>query len=173
MADEFKLDTTFTGANRNLRPAGVIFAAAGILIILLTVTTNFAEWMLPMDETYLLALVPRAADGTEALSLQMLSQEASDTALTVNGTVMNRTEFAISDLQAEIQIQDRFGFTVNTVNIPLEPREVPSQETATFLSTIMLQEPLSGYSLKFKLADGPYIAHKDDRAASFSITPSP
>jgi hypothetical protein len=125
-----------------------------------------------MDERYLLALVPMAPDGSEPLSLRTLDHQIMENTLAVSGSVANRTDFVIARLEAQIEVQDRFGFTVATVSIPLEPPELPPQGTATFQNTVTVNDPLSGYALKFKLKDGPFVPHKDERAATYGVVPS-
>src|SRR5262245_8299016 len=169
---EFKLDTRFSDApSPYLRPAATVVAVLGIIGILLTMTTNVASRVLPMEDRYLQALVPQAPDGGLPLSLQVLRhQEPADKALTLEGSVVNRSSYSITDLEAVIQIQDRFGFTKQTVTVPVEPREIPTQGTGTFQTSIPLAEPpLSSYSVKFQILDGPFVPHKDDRTAAVDV----
>ena len=162
---EFKLDTRFSDRPPTyLRPAATIFAVIGITVIILTMTTGLASRLLPMEDKYLAALIPQAPDGAEPLSLQTLEHEITDNILTVKATVFNRTEFTISGLQAVVDIHDKFGFTTQSVAVPLEPKDLPSRGMAAFQTTITLTtNPLAGYAIRFQLADGPFVPHKDER----------
>ena len=165
---EFKLDTRFSDRPKTwVRPVAVIVAVACIGGIVLTMVTGVSSRMLPMEEQYLLALIPPAPDSAEPLSLRMLDHQLMDDMFTVSGAVLNRTDYSITGLQTVVQIQDRFGFTKQTVTIPIRPEIVPPQGTGTFQTTLMLSEKLSGYSIKFQLVDGPFVPHKDERAIKF------
>jgi hypothetical protein len=162
---EFKLDTRFSDRPKTwIRPAAVLAAVLGVAGIILTMTTNVASRILPMEDRYLLALIPQAPDGAEPLSLRTLEHDLTDDKLTVSGTVQNRTDYSIAGLQVVIQIQDRFGFTKQTVSFPVQPEMIPTQGTGTFQANVPLSEKLSSYSIKFQLADGPFVPHRDERA---------
>src|SRR5881409_252022 len=119
---EFKLDTRFSDRPSTfVRPAAIIFAVIGITVIILSMTTGLASRLLPMEDKYLVALIPQAPDGAQPLSLRTLEHQATDTEVTVSGTVFNRTEFTVAGLQAVIDIHDKFGFTTQSVAVPLEP----------------------------------------------------
>jgi hypothetical protein len=64
---------------------------------------------------------------------------------------------------------DQYGLPLMPVEVPVEPAEVPAQTTATFETMVTLEERPAGYSIKFKLADGPFVPHRDERAATISI----
>jgi hypothetical protein len=136
-------------------------------------TTSFASRVLPMEDQYFVALIPQAPDGAEPLALRSIDHMETDTMLTVSGTVFNRTTFTITGLQAVIDIHDKFGFTTQSANVPLEPKDVPAQAAATFQSTITLQNPLDGFAVRFQLMDGPFVPHKDERAPAAPPTAPP
>jgi hypothetical protein len=117
-----------------------------------------------MDAQYLDVLVPTVADGSPPLSLQTLTQKADDKTLTVEGTVMNRTDSTITGLLAVVQVKDKFTLPGPSLEVAVEPAELASKATGKFQATITLGENgLSGYDLQFKLPDdGPFVPHKDD-----------
>jgi hypothetical protein len=162
---EFKLETRFSDSSApQLRLGALITAIVGIVVIILTMTTEIASHLLPMDDRYLVALIPQAPDGGEPLALISLKQDATDTLLTIEGTIKNRTDFSIANVEVVIEVQDRFGLTAQTVIIPVKPADLPTQEPGTFQASIATKEKLSGFKLKFQLANGPYVPHKDERA---------
>ena len=172
--EDFKLDTTFTDSSRNwIKPTAVVSAIVLVLGIILTMTTDVASRILPMDESYLTALVPRAPDGAEPLSLKALEQEIVDKTLTVRGSVENRTDYSVSGIAAVIQPLDMYGIPLMTVEIFVEPPDVPAHSSAMFQTTVTLNERPAGYSIKFRLMDGPFGPHKDERAPAGVPAPAP
>ncbi len=168
--DDFRVDLTFSGRDKNYaRPVGIGVAVVLILFMAVTMTTNVAAFLLPMDDQYLQILVPVAADGTEALSLTSLSQQIQDKTMSVTGTVANRTDYPISGVVAVVEMQDTTGRFPQTIEAPVDPAELPSKGAGTFMAMATLQEKPAGYLVKFRLADGPFVPHKDDRAPVLSI----
>src|SRR2546422_6675350 len=101
MADDFKIDLTYSGQDKDyLRPIAIGIAIAGIIFIIATMTTSVAAKLLPMNDEYMQVLVPVAADGAEPLSLKLLEQEVNDKTMTVHGTVENRTDYTVSSMVA-------------------------------------------------------------------------
>ena len=171
--DEFKFDLLASGPQKDrTRPAGIIFAAIAIVFIIATMTTGVATSILPMRDDYLNALIPVAPDGLEPLSLQKLGHEVIEKTTTVSGIVGNRSEYQLKDIRAVVEIQDMFGFPT-VVEAPLDPPELSVQGTATFTASTVLEQGLGGYVLKFKVADGPFVPHKDDRGAASAPTAAP
>ena len=171
---DFHLDLTFTDRpNKLVLPIAIAVAAAGILLIAVTMFTNFAERILPMSDSYLQVPVPRAADGKEALSLVQLDYPTTENTLSVSGSVVNRTDFPITGLLAVVTAQD-INNAVQTVEVPLTPAEIISQGTGSFQTTITLGAKPGGYSLRFRLADDcPFVPHRDDRSLTAPVISSP
>jgi hypothetical protein len=169
--DDFRIDTTFSGRNKNYAwPAAIVTAAVGLVLMILTMTTNFAAYLLPMDDEYLQVLVPQMADGSEPLALQMLEHEVTEKTMIVRGTVLNRTDFPVSKIVVVVDMQDTTGRFPQTVSVPVEPVELPSQGVGSFMAMATLQEKPAGYIVKFQIADGPFVPHRDERAATFGVT---
>jgi hypothetical protein len=163
--DDFKLDTTFTESSRKWqKPAAVGAAIVMITIIILSMTTDLASRILPMDDAYLAALVPHASDNAEPLALKTLDHEINEKVLTVRGSVENRTDFSVAGLAAVIQPLDIYGVPLMPVEVPVQPAEVPAHSVGSFETTVTLADRPSGYSVKFRLVDGPLVPHKDERA---------
>jgi hypothetical protein len=172
--NEYRLDMPFTGRERKLaRPIGIGVAIAGIIFIFATMTTNVAAHLLPMSDEYMAAMIPSALDGSEPLSLTMLSQDLKDKTISVTGQIQNRTNEQISNLMAVVTMQDTTGRFPQTTEVPLMPSPLLPQATATFMTMATLQEKPGGYTVKFRFKDGPFIPYKDERAAAVTITPQP
>ena len=169
--DDFHVDLTFSGEDRHHRRLiASIVASVSILFIVATMTTNLAIHILPMDDRYMQILVPLAPDGSEPLSLKTLDHQISGNTISVRGTIVNRTEYPVSDIVAVVEMQDTTGRFPQTVEIPIQPRELPPQLPGEFMTTATLQEKPAGYLVKFRLADGPFVPHKDERAATLGVT---
>src|SRR5262245_62000560 len=147
-----------------LFPVSAAVAAVGIVLIILTMTTNLAAHLLPMSDDYLQIMIPTAPDGGEPLSLTALTPDINDKTISVSGTVMNRTDRPLSDVIAVVQLLDTTGRFPQTQEVPLMPPELQPQQTGTFMAMATLQEKPGGILLKFRLADGPFISHKDERS---------
>lgn len=172
--NDFHLDLTFTGRSNNLlRPIAIAVAAIGILIIFASMATNVAARLLPMNDEYLQILIPRAPDGKEALALKTLEHGITDNTLNVSGSVSNRTTFPLTGITAVVEAQDLQARILKTIEIPVTPADLASQDTGTFQLNVTLDEKPAGYSLKFKLVNGPFVPHLDDRAALGAPMPAP
>jgi hypothetical protein len=161
---DLKLETSFSSSRGSFPYIAVGFAVLAIAGIVLVMTTDIAARLLPMDAQYLDVLVPTVSDGSPPLSLLTLTQNTDKKTLTVDGSVMNRTDSTITGLLAVVQVKDKFTIPSQAVEIAVEPAELAPKGTGTFHTTIMLGENgLSGYDIQFKLPDGgPFVPHKDD-----------
>ena len=161
---EFHVDLTFSAKDTHKTfLIASITAGVAILFIVLTMITSLASHLLPMNDEYLQVLVPVAADGAEPLGLKSLEHQINDMTITVLGTVQNRTDYNVSGVVAVVEMQDTTGRFAQTVEVPAEPVDLASQQIGSFMASATLEQKPSGYLIKFKLADGPFIPHKDDR----------
>ncbi len=164
--DDFKFDLTASDPrNGHARLTGAFVAVAGIAFIIATMTTGVSARILPMNEDYVQALVPRAPDGAEPLSLKALDHSITGNTITITGAAGNRTDFAISDVIAVIDLQEITGRFPQTIEAKVEPAEIQPQGISNFQASVTMQEKPAGYVIKFRLTDGPFLPHKDDRAA--------
>ena len=172
--NDFHVDMTFTGRDSNYAwPVAIGVAIAGIIFIVLTMTTNVAAKLLPMSDEYLQIMVPVAPDGGEPLSLTMLTHDINEKTISVSGSVMNRSTQPMSNIIAVVELQDTTGRFPQTQEILVMPVDLPPQATGTFMAMATLQEKPGGYIVKFRFADGPFIPHKDERGPAITITPQP
>lgn len=161
---EFHVDLSFSAEDTHKTfLIAAITAGVAILFIVLTMTTNLASHLLPMEDEYLQVLVPVAADGAEPLGLKSLEHEIVEKTITVRGTVQNRTDYNVSGIVAVVEMQDTTGRFAQTAEVSVEPVDLGPQQIGSFVASANLQEKPAGYLIKFKLADGPFIPHKDDR----------
>ena len=179
--NEYRVDMTFTGRRLKARPIGIGVAIASIIFIFATMTTNVAARLLPMGDEYLAAMIPAAPDGSEPLSLTMLSHEINDKTISVTGAIKNRTNEPMSNVLAVVKMVDTTGRFPQTVEVPVMPALMQPQSESNFMTMATLQEKPAGYTVNFRFADGPFIPHKeeyaatnkDERSAPITITPQP
>ena len=169
--NDFKVDLTFTGRKSNTRLIAGVAAAAGFIFVIVTMTTNLAATLLPMTDEYLQAMVPVAPDGGEPLGLTLLTHEVKEKAISVSGSVVNRSDKMLSEIIVVVQMQDTTGRFPQTQEVPVTPAELPPQAIGAFMAMATLEENPGGYIVKFRFADGPFIPHKDERGPAISITP--
>ena len=165
MADDLQFETRFS-KSRGLFPYVLGGIGLVVVVVLFMIVTGIGRDRLPFAEVFAVH-APVAADGTQAISLQDLKQTESEKTLMIEGTVANRTEKVISGLVAVITVNDRFTLPSQTVNVPLNPADLQPKGTATFQTTITIDEKgLGGYNLQFRLPnDGPFVPHLDERPA--------
>ena len=170
--DDFQVDMTFTGRDRNYaQQIGIAVAAAGVVLIILTMTTNLGAWLLPMSDEYLQVMIPIAPDGGEPLGLTEVMHELQDKTISISGSVKNRSDQPMVGLMVVLDIQDTTGRFPQSQEIPLVPPDLEPQATGTFMTSATLQEKPGGYIIKFRFVDGPFIPHKDERGTAITITP--
>ena len=173
--DNFHLDMTFTGKDRTLlvKRVATVVAAAGIILILASMTTGLAAYLLPMSDQYLQVLVPQAPDGKEPLALKTLDNSTTDSnTLSVSGTVQNRTDFPISGLLAVLSVQD-VRYNRQSTSAPLTPADIPSGATGSFQISLSMPDQPGQYSVEFRIPNGPAVPHRDDRAANNLVPEQP
>lgn len=168
---DFHLD--LYASSKSARPALYLVSAVSAVLLLAAIiallTTNMAAWVLPMDDAYLQILVPKAGDGAEPLSLRAVRHEVADKTLKIAGSVENRADQPITELLAVISAQETTGRFGQTIEVPVTPAEVAPRSIGNFETSVTLQEIPISFSVKFRLLDGPFIPHKDERA--YQIAP--
>ena len=169
--NDLHLDLRYSERKDYARPIGIGVAAVLILLILLTMTTSVASKILPMSDDYLVAMIPAAPDGAEPLAIKSLTHEVDDKTIAISGSIMNRTNEPMMNVHAVVEIQDTTGRFPQTLEVPVQPPDLPSQGMSNFTTMATLQEAPGAYIVKFRFADGPFIPHKDDRTPEFTITP--
>jgi hypothetical protein len=170
---DFRIDMTFTGRESSwFRNTSIGVAIAGLLLMILSMITNLSAVLLPMNDEYLLVMIPVPPDGAEPLGLTSLMHEIKDKTISVSGAIVNRDDEPIEEIIAVVEMQDTTGRFPQTQEIPVMPVELLPQAMGTFMAMATLQEKPGGYLVKFRFADGgPFIPHKDERAPAISITP--
>lgn len=153
-----------------LRIGGGVVAGLAIVGIVLVSFTDVSSGLLPMDDRYLQILVPETEEGTLPLMLASVSNDMDGNRVWVEGTVTNTSLEAVEELLAVIAIEETTGRFPETVEAPVEPGLLEPGDTGAFAVTVtMMQRPRS-YSVRFRLADGPFLPHADGRGSTFEIS---
>jgi hypothetical protein len=150
--------------------AGVV---AGLLIlgIVLFSVTDLSSLVLPMEDRYLDILVPPTEDGSEPFILTELEETLDGNTLRVDGRVVNSSLEPVENVVALIRAEETTGRFPATLEIPVSPAVLEPDETGTFSMTVTLRERPNSYSVRFKLANGPFIPHRDERISPFFTVP--
>ena len=148
-------------------------AIAGLVIvgIVLFSFTDLSSVVLPMDDRYLDVLIPATADRAEPFTLNELNHDLSEKTLSVTGWMTNRSEVEVENVIAVITARDTTGRFPATLEIPVDPELIPPDGTGTFSMTVTLREKPHNYSIRFKLENGPFVPHKDERWLQFGVRP--
>ena len=148
-------------------------AIAGLVIvgIVLFSFTDLSSVVLPMDDRYLDVLIPTTADGAEPFTLNELNHDLSEKTLSVTGWMTNRSEVEVENVIAVITARDTTGRFPATLEIQVDPGLIPPDGTGTFSMTVTLREKPHNYSIRFKLENGPFVPHKDERWLQFGVRP--
>ena len=141
----------------------LFFSIFGLWFIYKVTFTDAAEKWLPYSMETAQVLVPEAPDGQEPIELLELTPTISEKQISIQGKVRNRTLQPIEDLMATITVS--FVSSLNTVvkDVALAPNKIEPGFEALFQFEASISDKPAGFSVKFKLANGGIVRHKDSR----------
>jgi hypothetical protein len=142
-------------------------AIVGIVVFSLT---DLSSALLPMDDAYLGVLVPRTEDGSLPFVLEELSHDLSGNSLAVSGRVTNNSVRDLDGVLAVVRVEETTGRFPATLEIPVDPSPLPAGESGRFETSVTLPQQPDEYSVRFRLQDGPFVPHVDNRTARRQIT---
>ena len=154
-----------------LRIVSGTFIGLVIVGIVLFSVTDLSSLILPMEDRYLDVLVPPTEDGTEPFILDELEQRLNGNTLSVDGRVTNVSSDEVENVVAVIRAEDTTGRFPATLEIPVVPSILAPGDTGSFSMTVTLREKPNGYSVRFKLENGPFVPHRDERGFGFFSVP--
>ena len=154
-----------------LRIGAGVLAGVSIVGILLFSTTDLSSVVLPMEDRHLDVMIPTTEDGLEPFVLNELSHELSENTLSVSGVMTNRSGEEVENVVAVITARDTTGRFPATMEIPVDPSPLLPDDSGSFSMTVTLREKPDNYSIRFKIVDGPFVPHKDQRGLSFEVRP--
>jgi hypothetical protein len=143
---------------------GAVFLSIfGVWFIYEVTFTDVAKKWLPYTEETAQLLVPQSPEGQEPIELLDLTHTLSENEISIQGKLKNRTRQTIEDLVATVTVE--FIGTVNLIekDVPVEPSKIGPGFEALFQLNQPVTDKPSGYSVKFKLANGAIVRHKDSR----------
>ena len=135
----------------------------GVWFIYKVTFTDVSKNWLPYTEEQAQLLVPESPDGKEPIELLELTHSLSDNEISIQGKLKNRTQQPIEDLLATVTLEFIGRVGLIEKDIAVEPGRIePGFEALFRISEPVTGKP-SGYSVKFKLANGAIVRHKDSR----------
>lgn len=146
-----------------LRMAAGVGIGLAILGIIVFSFTDLSSIILPMEDRYLDVLVPPTEDDVEPFVLNELSHVLDGNTLSVTGQMTNRSTVEVEKVIAVITAQETTGRFPATLEISVRPSPLLPEETGSFSMSVTLREKPNSYSIRFKLEDGPFVPHKDER----------
>ena len=150
--------------------AGVI-AGLSIVGIILFSATDLSSVVLPMEDRYLDVMIPTTEEGLEPFVLNELAHEISENTLSVSGVMTNRSAEPVENVVAVITARETTGRFPATLEIPVDPSPILPDDSGSFSMSVTLLEKPDNYSIRFRIVDGPFVPHKDERGLSFEIRP--
>jgi hypothetical protein len=149
--------------------AGVVIGLA-VLAIGVFSFTDLSSALLPMDDAYLTVLIPSTEDGSPPFVLDELSHDLSGNSLSVSGRVTNNSLRELENVLAVVRVEETTGRFPATLEVPVDPSPLPAGETGQFATSVTLPQQPDEYSVRFKLQDGPFVPHLDNRTGQREIS---
>lgn len=150
--------------------AGVVIAAVLFLVGSVISSSGVMDAWLPWTQEYAQRKVPPVPDGGEPIALLEFNQERGEDSITVTGKVLNRTEGNLDNLIATLTLITSLELPVEE-DVPLTPQSLEAGLEGTFEWVRPLSGEAGGIKLKFKLASGAVIQHRDSRYEQTEETP--
>ena len=169
-AREFHLDTSRSEPKFDYLRVGAGIAA-GVLVISAIVfsVTDVSEYLVPMEERYLAVLIPATEDGSEPFTLDELENEVTGNSISVAGRMTNMSLEEVENVIAVIEVRDTTQREPAVLEAPVSPAILMPGESGEFSSSVTARARPTGFSVKFRLQDGPHVPHRDARATPFEL----
>lgn len=168
--ESFRVEMVGPSRKRTWILAGVVIAAFLFLVGSVISTSGVMDAWLPWTQEYAQRRVPPVPDGGEPVALLEFNQERGEDAITVTGKILNRTEGNLEDLIATLTLITSLELPLEE-DVPLTPRNLEAGSEGTFEWVKPLSGAAGGIKLKFKLASGAVIQHRDSRYEETEETP--
>ena len=159
---------------RDYRRLGAgVFVSVAIAGIVLFSVTDLSEAFVPMDERYLDILIPDTEEGTLPFALNELSNVLEDNRISVSGRMTNRSLEPVENVVAVITVRETTGRFPETLEVPVEPTPIAPGDSGYFSVSVTLRQRPDNYSVRFRLENGPFVPHSDERRFSLDLVPIP
>ena len=166
----FRVEMVGPSRKRTWILAGVVIAAVLFLVGSVISSSGVMDAWLPWTQEYAQRRVPPVPDGGEPVALLEFNQERGEDTITVTGRVLNRTEGNLEDLIATLTLITSLELPLEE-EVPLSPQILEAGSEGTFEWVKPLTGAAGGIKLKFKLANGAVIQHRDSRYEQTEETP--
>lgn len=150
-----------------------IFAGLTLLTIVVFSFTDLSQGVLPMDDRYLEILIPETEPDTLPFALIELGNVLEGNRISVSGRIQNTSLEAVENVVAVIAVEETTGRFPETIEVPVEPAILEPGAYGMFSVSVTLRQRPDTYSVRFKLENGPFIPHSDERPLSFGVEPVP
>ena len=145
--------------------AAVLFLVGSVIS-----SSGVMDAWLPWTQEYAQRRVPPVPDGGEPIALLEFNQERGEDTITVTGRILNRTEGTLEDLIATLTLITSLELPLEE-DVPLTPQSLEAGSEGTFEWVKPLSGEAGGIKLKFRLANGAVIQHRDSRYEDSEETP--
>lgn len=166
----FRVEMVAPSRKRTWILAGVVITAVLFLVGSVISSSGVMDAWLPWTQEYAQRNVPLTPDGGKPLALLEFNQERGEDTITVTGRVLNRTEGQLEDLIATLTLITSLELLVEE-DVPVTPESLEGGSEGTFEWVKPLTGEAGGVKLKFKLANGAIIQHRDSRYEDTEETP--
>lgn len=166
----FRVEMVGPSRKRTWILAGVVIAAVLFLVGSVISSSGVMDAWLPWTQEYAQRRVPTVPEGGEPIALLEFNQERDVDTITVTGRVLNRTEGKLEDLIATLTLITSLELPLEE-DVPLTPQSLEAGSEGTFEWVKPLSGAAGGIKLKFKLANGAVIQHRDSRYEQTEETP--
>jgi hypothetical protein len=141
----------------------VLFSLIGVWFIYAVTFTDLSKEWVPFAQETAQLLVPEAPDGQEPVELLELSHSLTEDRISIQGKIKNRTAEALDDLMATIALSFMDPQKSVERDVALSPERIEPGSEASFQLEEYFNDRPTGYAVKFKLANGGVVRHKDRR----------
>jgi hypothetical protein len=143
--------------------------AAGIAILLIVVfsVTDLSRGFLPMEDRYLEILIPESEEGTLPFALDQLSNVLEENRISVSGRMTNTSLEPVENVMAVITARETTGRFPEIIEVPVEPAVLEPGRSGSFSVSVTLRQRPDNYSVRFRLENGPFVPHSDEREFLF------
>ncbi len=141
----------------------IAVSVLGVWFVYASSCTDLSKRWLPYTQETAQLIVPETPDGTEPLELLRLTHSIDSNQITIRGVVRNRATQPIDDLRATIILNFVTGFNSIEKDVAVIPDRIEVGYEGLFQLEQQVNESPSGYAVKFKLANGGIVRHRDSR----------
>ncbi|MEW5975550.1 MAG: hypothetical protein AB1898_07060 [Acidobacteriota bacterium] len=138
------------------------FVVLALWFIFTATFTDASRRWVPYTPELAQLLVPEVGEGEEPIELLELTHTLTETSMQIEGKLKNVTDSPLN-LRAVVSIGLRTTVVPVVRTVAVAPNPVEAGHEALFRLEEVVQDQPTGYSVKFELANGALLRHKDAR----------